>query len=94
MTPGQSYANGQPACVLADGVLTYYYADGGLRARGPFDGRMQGDWTFWRKSGALWQTAQFVDDRQHGEVVRYARDGTVEARLHYDSGRKRPAPKA
>ena len=87
------HANGQPARVIRDGVMTDYYKDAGLRAQGPVaDGKMQGEWRFWRKTGELWQVCGFMDDLQHGELIRYARDGSVELRQWFDMGRKRKAP--
>ncbi len=67
------YRNGQVALITEKGIRTYYYSDGGLRAAGPFDGKFQGEWKFYRKTGQLWVVGHFRDDLKDGVWLTYDR---------------------
>jgi len=66
MLEKKSYANGQPVFELTDNKLTYFYKNGNIKATGPFiNNLMEGEWTFYRESGQLWQTANFRYSMKH-----------------------------
>lgn len=83
------YKNVQVAQELKGETLTYYYEDGTVRAVGPYmNGKMQGEWIFYRKTGQLWAVSNFKDDKKHGRWVRYDRNDQLEFDETFDNGKK------
>jgi len=57
------YTNGQKIHEQIGDVLTYFYKNGQLKARGiSINGTMQGEWVFWRETGQLWQIGNYKDN--------------------------------
>lgn len=85
----KEYANGQKVYELEDNILTYFYEDGTVKAKGPFvEDKMEQEWIFYRKSGELWQVGHFKADQKHGRWIRYSRDGEVEYDEQFDNGKQ------
>lgn len=82
------YKNGQVKQVTEDGIRTHYFENGTIKATGPFDGKMQGDWEFYRKSGELWQIGHLENDIKNGEWIRYDLDGQIEKAAHFENGKE------
>ncbi|GEN50239.1 toxin-antitoxin system YwqK family antitoxin [Alkalibacterium pelagium] len=88
MLEKKEYANGQKVYELEDNVLTYFYEDATVKAKGPFvEDKMEGEWVFYRKTGDLWQVGHFKDNQKHGRWLRYSRDGEVEYDEHFENGK-------
>ena len=88
MLSKKNYANSQPIYELTNDRLTYYFKNGTLKATGPFfNEMMQGEWTFYRETGQLWQVGNFKDNLKHGAFVRYDRNDQVEFREEFDLGK-------
>ena len=86
MTEKSHYSNGQPVFDLAGHILTYYFRNGQIKARGlSVDGQMQGEWLFYRESGQLWQVGHFKDHRKQGSWLRYSREGVIEYNETFDN---------
>ena len=84
----QYYANGQKAYEQKGNIRTYFFITGKVRARGKFiDEKMEGRWIFNRKSGELWQIANFLQNEKHGEWIRYDKNGAVEYHAKFDKGK-------
>ena len=82
------YTNGQKIFVQEGELLSYFYKNGVLKARGPFiHNMMQGEWIFYRESGQLWQTGHFLNNQKHGAFVRYNKDDEVEYDETFDHGK-------
>ncbi len=76
---GGTYKNGQIVSRLKDGVFTYFFQTGIVKASGPLkDGVMDGEWIFNRDDGRLWQTGGFREGQKDGAWIRYDREGNVE----------------
>jgi len=89
MLDKKEYANGQKVYELKDDVLTYFYKNGKLKAKGPFiNNKMEGKWIFYRETGQLWQEAHFKGGEKHGRWIRYDRDDQVEYDETFDNGRQ------
>lgn len=82
------YKNGQVKQMTEDGIRTHYFENGTIKATGPFDGKMQGDWEFYRKSGELWQIGQLVNDIKNGKWIRYNLDGQIEKEAQFENGKE------
>lgn len=82
------YKNGQVKQVTEDGRRTHYFENGTIKATGLFDGKMQGDWVFYRKSGELWQIGHLENDIKNGEWIRYDLDGQIEKAAHFENGKE------
>ncbi len=88
MHEGETYANGQPVSVMEGDVLTYFFKDGSVKARGGFiDGKMEGAWVFNRAGGALWQEGAFKNGEKNGRWVRYHQDGAIEYDQEFVDGK-------
>ncbi|MHC1709616.1 MAG: toxin-antitoxin system YwqK family antitoxin [Methanomassiliicoccales archaeon] len=75
----ERYSNGQKAYDLMGDVLTYFYKNGKVKAKGRFvDGLMEGEWTFFRETGQLWQVGHFERGNKKGPWIRYDRKGSKE----------------
>ncbi len=55
-----------------------YHNDGSLWAKGfTQDGKMTGNWTWFRKDGSKMRTGNFVDNKQAGKWVTYDKKGRI-----------------
>lgn len=82
------YTNGQLIYEHNDDILTYYYKNGKIKARGPsIEGKMQGEWKFYRETGQLWQIGNFKDNLKHGQMIRYDRNNQVEYDKKFNNGK-------
>ncbi len=85
----ETYANGQIKKEFKDGILTWFFKNGKIKAQGPLvDGKMEGSWTFYRETGQLWQTGSLKKDLKHGEWIRYDREGAIEYRETFLEGKQ------
>ncbi|MGB6179569.1 toxin-antitoxin system YwqK family antitoxin [Carnobacterium sp.] len=82
------YKNGQIKQQIDRGIQTYYFEDGTIKATGPFDGQMQGEWKFFRKSGELWQVGNLKQDIKNGPWIRYDRSGQIEKETIFENGKE------
>ena len=83
-----TYKNGQRKTSYLDGILTYYYANGTVKASGPFcDDVMDGQWKFYRDDGSLWQIGHLKANVKHGRWIRYDREGTIEFDKTFENGK-------
>ncbi len=88
MMENKTYANGQKVHELSGDRLTYFYKNGRIRAEGPFiNGQMEGEWTFYRETGQLWQVGHFKHNQKHGHFIRYDRNDQVEYEEVFDNGK-------
>ncbi len=63
---------------VVDGVRLEFFGDGQLKATGRMkDGRLQGNWKWFRKDGTLLRTGRFSAGEQVGTWRTYDRDGDV-----------------
>ncbi len=82
------YANGQKVYELKDEVLTYYFKDGTVKSKGPYQNeKMEGEWIFYRQTGELWQVGNFKENQKHGRWIRYSRDNEVEYDEEFTEGK-------
>lgn len=84
----EAYKNGQVKEVTENGVRTYYFENGMVKAHGPFDGKMHEEWSFYRKTGELWQVGQFEGDIKKGSWIRYDRNGEIEKAVEFKNGKE------
>lgn len=71
------------------GLWRHFSAGGGLRSEGTYDrGRLSGEWTWYRASGALLQRGGFLDDETHGPWQRWTAAGTLIDEGEWDRGKK------
>lgn len=91
MKIGETYANGQPVTEQNGDMLTYYFEDGAVKAKGNYvNGAMQGEWIFNKKEGYLWQVGHFDEQgKQHGSWVVYNKDGSVQNEKHFEHGKQK-----
>ncbi|MGM0666636.1 MAG: toxin-antitoxin system YwqK family antitoxin [Bacteroidota bacterium] len=88
MLDKKEYSNGQKVYELKDDVLTYFYKNGKIKAKGPFiNSKMEGKWIFYRETGQLWQEANFRGGEKHGRWIRYDRNDQVEYDETFDKGK-------
>lgn len=79
MLEKERYANGQRMWQIADDRLTYFFADGTLKAEGPYlNGLMEGEWRFYRQTGQLWVVGNFRQGQKDGRWTRWNKDDQVE----------------
>lgn len=89
MLEKKTYANGQAVSEFKDGILTYYFIDGTVKATGPYGNeKMEGEWLFYRKTGEVWQVGQFKDNQKHGRWIRYTRDHDIEYDEEFIAGKR------
>lgn len=87
MKTEETYANGQKKAELKNDSMTHFFNDGTVKAKGPYtDGKMQGEWQFFKKTGQLWQVGHFKDDQKHGSWIRYDVDGNIEYSETFEEG--------
>lgn len=58
--------------------MTYFFKDGLIKAKGPYEETMEGEWVFYREGGKLWQVGNFKNGLKHGSWIRYDRSMKVE----------------
>lgn len=88
MLEKKEYANGQKVYLLEDEYLIYYFENGVEKAKGPFiEDRMEGEWLFYRKTGALWQVGHFKLNQKHGRWIRYDQKNQVEYDEDFNEGK-------
>jgi|GEM_PF-597272 len=84
----QNYRNGQPVFRIEGDESTYFYQSGALKARGPFnDGRMEGEWRFYRETGQLAQIGHFRAGIKDGLWIRFDRSGAIEYEETFRAGK-------
>lgn len=84
----KEYANGQKVFEQDGDILTYFYKNGNLKARGiSKDSIMQGEWIFYRETGQLWQIGNFKDNQKHGSWIRYDRQDQIEYNENFEQGK-------
>ncbi|MDX2775795.1 hypothetical protein PV379_00290 [Streptomyces caniscabiei] len=85
----EQYRNGQKVSEQSGDILTYYFENGEIKAQGKFiDGKMQGEWMFYKKEGYLWQIGHFNEvGEQHGQWIRYNSDGSVQQDKYFVHGK-------
>jgi len=82
------YANGQKIHELNGDRLTYFFKNGKIKAEGPFtDGKMEGEWIFYRETGQLWVTGNFKNNMKNGPWIRYDKTGKVEYNELFENGK-------
>lgn len=82
------YKNGQVKEDVKNGIKTVYFENGLIKAVGPFNKKMQGEWKFYKKSGLLWQIGNLKDDLKHGKWMRYNDDGTLQKSAYFKNGKE------
>ncbi len=88
MSKKDLYVNGQKKSEQVGDILTYYYKDGTVRAKGPFtEGKMEGEWIFYRNSGQLWQVGNFKNNQKHGRFQRYDKNDELEYDETFENGK-------
>jgi antitoxin component YwqK of YwqJK toxin-antitoxin module len=82
------YANGQKIYELTGDRLTYFLKNRTIKAEGPFtDGKMEGEWLFYRETGQLWVTGNFKNNMKNGPWIRYDKTGKVEYNELFENGK-------
>ncbi|MEO8413333.1 MAG: hypothetical protein ABI472_06720 [Ginsengibacter sp.] len=74
-----TYSNGQKTFEEAGDRLTYFFKNGKIKAEGlSINGIMEGEWTFYRETGQLWQVGNFKAGQKHGSWIRYDKKDKLE----------------
>lgn len=85
---GTNYKNGQIKSKIEDNILINYFENGGIKAHGPIKNeQMCGRWEFFNKSGELAQVGNFEFDIQHGEFIRYDKEGNITYHAFFENGK-------
>jgi antitoxin component YwqK of YwqJK toxin-antitoxin module len=78
MIDREYYKNGQMVHELNDNVLTYYYKNSVVKAKGPYiNDMMEDEWLFYYDNGVLSQIGNFYHNLKHGRWVRYSKESKV-----------------
>lgn len=86
----KQYANGQIVYEQNGDVLTYFFKNGRVKAKGlSINDVMEGEWIFYRESGQLWQVANFKNGQKHGSWIRYDKSDQVEYDETFENGKKK-----
>lgn len=86
----ETYSNGQRTKHLEGDMLTYFFENGEVKAKGKcVEDKMDGKWLFYKKEGYLWQEGYFRLDTKHGAWIRYKSDGSVESQVEFENGNKK-----
>lgn len=89
MLEKEYYTNGQRVYQLDGNILTYYYKNGTVKATGRYEAdKMEGEWKFYRETGALWQVGNFKNGEKHGAWIRYSKDNRVEYEATFVDGKQ------
>ncbi len=84
----KQYANSQKVYELNNDFLTYFFKNGKEKAKGPYiNGKMEGEWIFFRETGQLWQVAHFKNNLKHGSWIRYDKNNNIEYEETFDHGK-------
>lgn len=82
------YANGQKIHELTGDQLTYFFKNGKIKAVGPYvDGKMEGEWIFYRETGQLWVVGNFKNNKKHGSWIRYDKNGKTEYHENFENNK-------
>ncbi|HBC78185.1 MAG TPA: hypothetical protein DEO60_13665 [Bacteroidales bacterium] len=82
------YTNGQPVYSMTGEKLTFFYKNGKIKAQGPFiNNLMEGEWTFYRETGQLWQIANFRNSKKNGSMIRYGKDDKIEYQEEFENNK-------
>lgn len=88
MLEKKTYANGQRVYRLENENLTYFFKDGTIKSEGSFiNDQMEGEWTFYRATGQLWQIGHFKANTKHGHWLRYDKDNQIEYDEIFENGK-------
>jgi len=82
------YRSGQLKESLENGVKTHFFEDGTVKASGKFNGKMQVQWHFYKKTGQLWQIGTLQNDVKQGPWIRYHTDGSIENEMVFHQGKE------
>lgn len=78
MKDKEYYSNGQVYSIIQDGIRSYFYKSGKLKASGAFvNGQMEGEWKFYRENGDLCQIGYFKNSVRTGLWIKFDREGNV-----------------
>ena len=84
----EKYKNGQLTKKEEDGMLTYFFEDGKVKASGPYENNMmEGEWKFYKKGKGLWQIGNFKNNKKHGRFVKYNENGKIEYDETFSEGK-------
>jgi len=84
----KTYTNGQKVYELIDDILSYFYKNGQLKARGKYvNEQMEGQWQFYRENGQLWQIGNFLNNKKHGHWLRYDRSENQEYSAYFNDNK-------
>ena len=79
MSEKKNYANGQKVYELNDDKLTCFFKTGKTKATGPYiNGKMEGEWLFYRETGQLWVVGNFKNNMKNGSWIRYDKKDNIE----------------
>lgn len=82
------YKSGQLKQLTEDGIRTHYFENGKVKATGSFDGNMQREWDYYRKTGELWQVGHLKNDSKDGRWVCYLQNGEIEKDTQFEDGKE------
>jgi antitoxin component YwqK of YwqJK toxin-antitoxin module len=89
MLDKKTYVNGQQIYELIDDMLTFYYKNGKLKAKGAYrDQQLDGEWIFYRETGQLWQIGYFKMCKKQGTWTRYDRNDQIEYKESFIEDKK------
>lgn len=81
------YANGQKSHEFNGNKLTYFFKNGKVKAEGIFeDGKMEGEWKFYRETGQLWQIGNFKNSKKNSSFTRYDKNDHLEYAEKFKDG--------
>jgi antitoxin component YwqK of YwqJK toxin-antitoxin module len=88
MMDKEQYSNGQKTFEQKGDLLTYFFKDGKVKAKGiSMNGVMQGEWKFFRETGQLWQVGNFMNGQKHGSWIRYDKKDNLEYQEKFKNGK-------
>lgn len=88
MLDNKKYKNGNDVYQIKDNILTYYFKDGTVKAKGHFiDNLMEGEWLFYRQGGQLWQIGNFKNNKKNGYWRRYDKNDKLEYQEEFVDGK-------
>jgi len=87
MMKNKTYSNGQKAYEQSGDLLTYYFKNGKVKAKGQsVQELMEGEWIFYRETGQVWQIGHFKGGLKHGPWIRYDKNDALEYQEIFDHG--------
>ena len=89
MMKNKIYSNGQKTFEQSGDLLTYYFKNGKVKAKGRsvYD-LIEGEWIFFRETGQLLQIGNFKRGQKHGSWIRYDIQDVLEYQEVFDHGVK------